>query len=93
MKRTLGIMMLVAAVGAVQAQDPTPPARPVRPAEPARPAPAARIYGPITPRPFDIDEVRVRAEADRAAREFEREWSRVDLDAVREQSARVADER
>ena len=89
MKRTLGIMMLVAAVGAVGAQDPTPPARPVRPAEPARPAPAPRIY---TPRPYiEIDEARIRAEADRAAREVEREMSRVDLDAVREQSARIAE--
>jgi hypothetical protein len=69
--KTLGIMMLVAAVGAVQAQDPTPPARPVRPAEPARPAPAPRVY---TPRPYiEIDEARIRAEADRAAREFDRE--------------------
>jgi len=93
MNRTIGIMMLVAAVGAVQAQEPpTPPARPARPAEVSRPAPAPRVYAPVAPRPAMIDEMRIEnLEAARIARDaardferdFERDFSRAQIDEIR----------
>src|SRR6185436_12883369 len=95
MKRTLGVIMLVAAVGAVQAQvSPTPPARPARPADAVRPAPAPRAAAParVYPDYIDIDEIRANAaEIARQSREFEREFSRIDMDAIREQSARAVE--
>jgi HEAT repeat protein/TolA-binding protein len=54
--------------------------------------PAPRVWTPLPP--IDIDEARIRSEVDRAAREVERasrEFDRIDLDAVREQSARIAE--
>jgi HEAT repeat protein/TolA-binding protein len=87
-------MLLVATVGAAPAQE--PPTPPARPAPVARPVPAPRVWTPLPP--IDIDEARIRAEidratleVDRASREFGREMSRIDLDAVREQSARIAE--
>jgi HEAT repeat protein/TolA-binding protein len=82
--------MLVATVGAAVAQE--PPTPPARPAPVARPVPAPRARTPLPP--IDIDEARIRSEVDRAAREVERasrEFDRIDLDAVREQSARIAE--
>ena len=94
MKRTIALMLLVATVGAVRAQE--PPTPPARPAPSPRPVPAPRVWIPLPP--IDIDEARIRAEVDRAtlevdraSREISREMSRIDLDAVREQSARIAE--